>query len=159
MNNAILRLATEADLNALSEIYTTAYNSLNIGENWTPESARKLLEYMFEDQPDLFFVAEESGKVKGAIVATVRPWWDGNHLIEGEIFVHPDYQKKGIGVKLIKILFTTAKEKYDVVSWDTYTHKVYKNPLAWYKSLGFEEIKHWTMITGDVGKILSNIKD
>jgi GNAT superfamily N-acetyltransferase len=98
-------------------------------------------------------------KVVGGIVATVRPWWDGNHLIEGEIFVHPKHQKKGIGVKLIEHLFTRAKEKYNVVSWDTHTHKVYKDPLAWYRSLGFEEIKKWTMITGNIAKVLKIIKE
>lgn len=158
-NTINLRLVKKDDLQSLAEIYILAYNPLNIGEKWSPESAYKLMGYMFEDQPDLFFVAEVIEKIVGAIVASVRPWWDGNHLIEGEIFIHPDYQKKGIGVKLIKKLFTTAKEKYGVVAWDTYTHKVYENPLAWYKSLGFEEIKHWTMITGDVDKVLKTIKD
>lgn len=99
------------------------------------------------------------GRVIGGIVATVRPWWDGNHLIEGEIFVHPQHRKKGIGVKLIEKLFAVAKEKYNVVSWDTHTHKVYKDPLAWYKSLGFEEIKKWTMITGNIDKVLKVIKE
>lgn len=158
MNNLKIRLVTQEDLQSLSKTYTVAYNALNIGENWTPETAHKLIKYLFEDQPDLFFAAEVDSKVVGGVVATVRPWWNGNHLIEGEIFIHPDYQKKGIGVKLIKKLFTTAKEKYGVVSWDTYTHTVYENPLAWYKSLGFEEIKHWTMITGNVNKVLKQIK-
>lgn len=153
-----LRLATEKDLQILSEIYTIAYNSLDIGEHWTSKSAYELIKFLYEDQPDLFFVAEGGGIVVGGIVATVRPWWDGNHLIEGEIFVHPSHQKKGIGVKLIEKLFTAAKEKYNVVSWDTYTHRVYKNPLAWYKSLGFEEIKNWTMITGNIDKVLKSIK-
>ncbi|MBI2028283.1 MAG: GNAT family N-acetyltransferase [Candidatus Levybacteria bacterium] len=153
-----LRQATKKDLRILSEIYTIAYNSIDIGERWTSKSAYELIEFLYNDQPDLFFVADEEDKVVGAIVATVRPWWDGNHLIEGEIFVHPKHQKKGIGVKLIEKLFTTAKEKYSVVSWDTYTHKVYKNPLAWYKSLGFEEIKNWTMITGNISKVLKIIK-
>lgn len=153
------RLAKKEDLQLLSEIYTISYNSLNIGEKWTQSSAYKLIKYLFEDQPDLFFVAIENEKVVGGIVATVRPWWDGNHLIEGEIFIHPDFQKKGIGVKLIKQLFTTAKEKHSVVSWDTFTHRVYKNPLAWYKELGFEEIKHWVMITGNIDKVLKKIKD
>lgn len=159
MTEANFRLATEGDLKELSEIYTVAYNSINIGETWTPESAYKLIEYLFNDQPDLFFVAEVDSKIVGAIVATVRPWMDGNHLIEGELFIHPDYQKKGIGVKLIKQLFTNAKEKYGVVAWDTYTHIIHENPLAWYKQLGFEEIKQWTMITGNVDHVLSTIRD
>lgn len=154
-----LRLAKTEDLQTLSEVYVVAYNVLNIGEKWTESKAYELIKYLFEDQPDLFFVATVDEKVVGGIVATVRPWWDGNHLIEGEIFIHPDFQKKGIGVKLIKQLFTTAKEEYHVVSWDTFTHRVHKNPLAWYKQLGFEEIKHWVMITGNIDKVLKTIKE
>lgn len=56
-----LRLATKKDLQVLSEIYTIAYNSINIGENWTSESAYKLIEFLHNDQPDLFFVVEEGG--------------------------------------------------------------------------------------------------
>lgn len=153
-----LRLAKVDDLKPLAEIYVIAYNILEIGENWDKESAFELIKFLFEDQPDLFFVAEDDGKIIGAIVATVRPWWDGNHLIEGELFVRPDYQGKRIGVKLVRKLFTDAKEKYQVVAWDTYTHVVHKNPLAWYKKLGFEEIKNWKMITGNIDKVLRKIK-
>lgn len=56
-----LRQATKKDLQILSEIYTIAYNSINIGENWTSESAYKLIEFLYKDQPDLFFIAEEGG--------------------------------------------------------------------------------------------------
>lgn len=159
MEDVKFRLANHEDLKLLSGIYVIAYNSLKIGENWDNESAYKLIEYLFEDQPDLFFVGEVDGKVVGGIVATVRPWWDGNHLIEGELFIHPDYQKKKIGVRLVKKLFTVAKEKYQAVAWDTYTHKVYENPLAWYKNLGFEEIDNWTMITGNIDEVLKKIKE
>lgn len=153
-----VRPIKQSDFEELAEIYTVAYNSLNIGENWDKESAVDLLKYFYKEQPDLFFTAELDGKIAGAIVAMVRPWWDGNHLIEGEIFVHPDYQKRGVGVMLIKTLFTEAKQKYNAISWDTFTHTIYENPLAWYKDLGFEEIKHWQMITGNIDKVLGNIK-
>jgi L-amino acid N-acyltransferase YncA len=152
-----IRLANKNDIEILSEVYAKAYNDADIGEHWTPQSAKKLIAYLYADQPDLFYVVEIEDNVVGAIVATVRPWEDGNHLIEGELFVHPDFQTRGLGKKLIKQLFTTAKEKYDVVAWDTYTHIVHKHPLKWYKELGFEEIKQWTMITGNVEKVLENI--
>lgn len=154
-----LRLASESDLEALADIYTTAYNILNIGEKWEKESALKLIKYLFKDQPDLFFVAQDNGKIVGGIVATVRPWWDGNHLIEGELFVHPDNQGQKTGIKLVKKLFSTAKEKYGAVAWDTYTHIIHEHPLAWYKKLGFEQIKQWTMIEGNIDEVLQKIED
>ncbi|MEX0616271.1 MAG: GNAT family N-acetyltransferase [Candidatus Woykebacteria bacterium] len=157
--NTNFRLAKEEDLKTLAQVYIEAYNSIDIGETWDVSSALELMKYMFEDQSDLFFVLEVDGKAVGAIVASVRPWWDGNHLIEGELFIHPSYQHLGLGKKLIKQLFTEAQEKYGVVTWDTYTHRVHEHPLKWYQKLGFEEIENWVMITGDVKKVLENLKD
>ncbi len=125
-----IRLAKHSDLNMLANAYQAAYNSIKgLGEKWTRSSALLFMQYLHKDQPDLFFVVEIDGKVVGATVATVRPWWDGNHLIGGELFIHPNFQRKGIGVQLVKKLFETATKKYNVVSWDTYTHKIYEHPL------------------------------
>ncbi len=154
-----IRLAKKEDIVELAEVYQLAYNSLNIGENWNQETSIKLIKYFFDLQPDLFFVAELDDKVVGGLVAQIKPWWDGNHLVEGELFVHPDHQSKGLGKKLIKKLFSEAKEKYGAISWDTFTHRVYEHPLKWYKNMGFEEIANWVMITGDVKKVLKNLKE
>lgn len=152
-----LRLANTEDLIKLAEIYCIAYNSLNIGENWDDKSALKLLQHFYKEQADLFFVAEEKGKIVGGVVALLKPWWDGNRLTDGEIFVHPNSQGKGIGTQLIKRLFSEALKKYNAISWDTHTHKIYKNPLRWYKNMGFKEIENWIMITGNIKEILKKL--
>lgn len=95
-----IRLVKKEDLPALASIYTRAYNSLGIGESWNGQSALRLMTFLFNDQQDLFFVAKVDHRVIGAIVATVRPWWDGNHLIEGELFVAQEFQGQKIGVQL-----------------------------------------------------------
>ncbi|MBI4176413.1 MAG: hypothetical protein HY518_04355 [Candidatus Aenigmarchaeota archaeon] len=46
---------------------------------------------------DLQIVAEYNGKPVGAFVAGIKPWWDGNHLADGEIFVHPDCAEQELG--------------------------------------------------------------
>jgi len=81
------------DLEKLSEIYSLVYEKFDIGEKWTSKTAKKLLEYWFDKQSDLAFVAEENNKIVGAFIAGIKPWLDGNHLSDGEIFVHPNYQK------------------------------------------------------------------
>ncbi len=154
----MIRLATKDDLKALAPIYVIAYNSLNIGEQWTDKKAIILLEHLYNEQPDLFFVAVEGNNIIGGITAVVKPWWDGNHLTDGELFINPDYQGKGIGKQLIQTLFENADKKYQAVSWDTFTHRVYEHPLNWYKSMGFKEIKEWVMITGDIQEVLNNLK-
>ena len=153
-----IRPVTDADFPRLSGIYTDAYNVLKIGEEWTPPTAEKLLRHLYDAQPDLFFVIEMDGVVGGAVNALVKPWWDGNHITDGEIFVDPKQQGKGIGKALLKHLFVQAKQLYQAVAWDTFTHVVHEHPLSWYKELGFEEIKEWTMITGDIEKVLDNLE-
>jgi|SRR3989344_5090024 len=152
-----IRPTIQEDLPRLAEIYVDAYNTLKIGENWDNDSAFKLLKHFHNDQPDLFFTAEENGKLLGGIVSTVKPWWNGNNLTDGELFVDPASQGKGVGTKLIQQMFTVALEKYQAKSWDTFTHRVHEFPLNWYKKLGFEEIQQWVMITGDIKKVLNNI--
>lgn len=153
----MIRPVSEKDLPLLATIYKRAYNLLNIGERWSDETAFKLMEWFFKEQRDLFFVAKVGKKISGAVVGIIKPWWDGNHLTDGEIFIDPPFQRHGIGSRLIKELFQEAKKKYKVVSWDTFTHIVYEHPLKWYKKMGFEEINNWKMISGDINRVLTNI--
>ena len=131
-----IRHAKLEDIKKLAPIYVKAYVSLDIGEYWDEKSAYQLLKHLFEAQPDLTFVVENNGEIIGAVNALIKPWWDGYHIVDGEIFIHPDHQKKGLGKKLIKHLFEQAKKKYNAVSWDTVTHVVHEHPLKWYKSIG-----------------------
>jgi GNAT superfamily N-acetyltransferase len=154
-----IRKIENKDLDKLAEIYNKIYSPevFDIGEKWTKDSAYTMLKYWLKREPDLAFLAEYDKKIVGAFFVGVKPWWDGNHLVDGEIFVHPDYQKKGIGTKLSKFMFEYAIKKYNVVRWDTYTFKD-KYPLDWYKSLGFEEIQEWAMISADIKEVLKKLK-
>jgi GNAT superfamily N-acetyltransferase len=145
------------DLRKLSEVYAAVYREFDVGEKWTAKKAYTLLEYWFQRQPDLAFVAESEGKIVGGFVAGIKPWWDGNHLVDGEIFVHPEFQRKGIGSLLSMAMFRKAMKKYNAKVWDTYTFRG-KYPLKWYRSLGFREIGEWTMISGDLKEAAKKLK-
>ena len=146
------------DLGKLAKVYTDSYNHEDIEELWTVESAEKLLSRFYELQPDLFFVAESDTALVGGTVAVAKPWWNGNHITDGELFVAPNAQGEGVGRKLLKKLFTEAKSKYGAVSWDTFTHTYRDHPLKWYKSLWFSEIDKWTMIHGNIDEVLDKMK-
>jgi len=153
-----VRLMKKKDLKKLAEIYVRVYKKFDVGERWNQKSAQKLLVYWFRRQPDLAFVAEHHRKVIGAFVAGIKPWWNGNHLVDGEIFVDPDYQKKGIGTLLSKTMFKEALRKYKAKVWIAYTFKKYEFPLKLYKNLGFDEMKEWTIIYGDIKKALKKLE-
>ena len=145
-------------MNKLAEIYDKTYSPsvFDVEEKWTKDSAYEMLSYWLKRNSDLAFLAEDDGEIAGAFFVDVKPWWDGNHLVDGEIFVHPDFQKKGIGTKLLKFMFEYAIKEYNVIRWDTYTIKG-KYPLDWYKSLGFNEIEEWAMISADISEVLKRL--
>lgn len=146
------------DIQKLAEIYALVYKKFDVGEKWTVDTAEQLLSFWLNKQPDLAFVAECDNKIVGAFVAGIKPWWDGNHISDGEIFVHPDYQGKGVGRELSKVLYKKALEKYAVTSFDAYTFKKTKFPLCWYESQGFLVNEDWVMISGDVKLALAKLQ-
>lgn len=153
-----IRPIRESDFGALAELYGKAYNSLDeLGEKWNKETARKLIVYFYRRQPDLFFLAEHAGVVVGAAVSAVQPWWDGNHLVEGEIFINSTYSDTSVSRKLLKALLSRAKQKYAVVAWDTIMPTLKQHPLGAYRHIGFSKVDHWAPLSGDVDTILNHL--
>jgi GNAT superfamily N-acetyltransferase len=153
-----IRLAREKDINILSKIFFKVYTDFDVGEKWNEGSSYNLMSYWFKRQPDLFFIAKKDNKIIGAFVAGIKPWWDGNHLVDGEIFVDPTYQKQKVGTKLSIKMYEAAIKKYNIKYVDAVAFKNFEFPLNWHKSLGFNEVKEWTIISGGVNKILKNLK-
>src|SRR5437868_7079438 len=143
------------DMDKLAAIYVRALE--NSDERWTDTTAHALLSNWFARQPDLAFAASCGITLVGALFLGVRPWWDGNHVVDGELFVDPKYQRQGIAQELIRTGLRTAQQKYAPVLWETYTFRNQGFPLTWYKRLGFEEIEEWVMIRADVAKVLDTL--
>lgn len=172
----------EDDLPPLAAMYMRSFPSSATGEHWCEDTASALLGSWLKRQPDLAFVATAAGEgstisdtmaaidfgrvdgadgsaavLAGACLVGVRPWWDGNHLVDGEFFVDPLFQAKGVGTALLRHVLAVAKEKYNPVCWDSYTFREEGFPLSWYKKLGFEEIDEWVMIRAPIDKLLSSL--
>ena len=158
MNDVTIRAVKETDLPELARVYCKVYEQADVGENWEEPAAQKLLSYFYSAQPDLSFLAEQEGRIVGGFLASVKPWWDGNHLVEGEVFVDPECQASGIGTELSKTMYRTAKDKHAVthVEWITFRNK--EHPLKWYESQGFTEMKDWTIVAGCIDDILKNLE-
>jgi GNAT superfamily N-acetyltransferase len=78
-------------------------------------------------------------------------------LVIEEIFVHPEHQKKGVGSELTRTLLKAALDQHDVTRVEAFTFKKTAHPRRWYKGIGFDEIKEWTIIGGDAEDILKNL--
>lgn len=153
-----IRAVQVEDLPVLAHLYVKTYDNFDVGEKWDKATALQLLTYWLKKQPDLAFLAETDGIVSGAFFAAIKPWWDGAHLIDGELFVDPGMQKRGVGSELSVRMFEEAKAKHGAKVWDTYTFRNSKHPLSWYANLGFNEIREWVMISGNLDEALKRLR-
>lgn len=90
----ISNLKSEKDLEIIAEEYSNYYNNSVLEEKWTKESAIKLFKYFYNQAPDLFFIAYDNENPVGVIMTCLKPWWDGMHLEDGEVFVCKKINKK-----------------------------------------------------------------
>ena len=155
MEEIKIRLIRHNELREAAKVYAKAFNNSNVGEEWTEESAFRLLNCLIKKQEDLSFI----GEIVGGYFATIKPWWDGNHLTDAELFVNPSYQKLGVGKKLCIKMYETALDKYKISIVEASTFKNKAFPLSWHKKVGFQESKDLILIDGNPKEILKNLKD
>lgn len=155
----MIRKVKLEDIKDLAPIYKELYDDVDIGEFWSIENAEKLLSYWYNKQQDLFFVDEENGKAIGAVMSGVKPWFDGNRLIDTEIFVSKEYQKNNIARKLYKIHLEEAKRIYNanVIEFHTYGNEE-EFPQNWYKKIGFRKNEELIIMNAKIEDVLKNIQ-
>lgn len=157
-NIVINNLRDEKDLEIMAEEYANYYNNSVLGENWTKEAAAELFKYFYKQAPDLLFIAYDNENPIGIIMHCLKPWWDGMHLEDSEIFVKKEYQHGGVAKALFKKSFEYAIEKYNATTLEAHTYEDENGfPYCWYQRLGFETIDDWKIISGDIRKIVTKL--
>jgi len=152
------RHVTQADVQELAKGYVSSFLEVDPSEQWTVPRAEELIRFFLNTQEDLAFLVEDGIQIVGGIFGVVKPWWDGNHLVETELFVLPGYQKKGVGKRLFSHLLEYASQHYDVTKMESITFKDLEFPGSWYRKLGFEEKEDWKVILGEVETIKNSLK-
>lgn len=153
-----IRQINESDLPALGCAYVESFKAVDPSEEWTSERAVALLKFIYSKQPDLSFLVEENGEIGGGVLGMIKPWWDGNHLVETELFLIPSFQNKGAGTALFLHFLESAQERYQVNLMESLTFKNLEFPLSWYLRLGFEAKSDWQVMFGDVKRVIRGLK-
>lgn len=118
-----------------------------------------MFKYFYNIQKDLIFVAYDEDKPVGIIMSLLKPWWDGKHLVDVELFVSEEYRNNKIAKNLEKRLFEYAIEKYGVITIEAHTYEDKQGfPLSWHKKVGFEVVDDMVIINGNIKEILENLK-
>ena len=79
------------------------------GEKWSAASAQKYLTEKFSSS-NKSFCAVAGGEIVGLAIASSFTWWDGKRVFLEEIVVRKEFQHKGIGTELFKMVEKYASE-------------------------------------------------
>jgi len=153
LENLAIRQTTSEDLEKLSQMYPSIYSDTD--EAWSEKASFELLHFYFSLPTFLGLTAIYENEVVGAFFAYIKPWWDGNHLGEGELFIEPSHQRMGIGSMLYLEMMKLADKK-GCVQQDLLTY-IGKPADNWYKRIGFKETGQ-THLTGNIKEVMEKLE-
>jgi ribosomal protein S18 acetylase RimI-like enzyme len=156
-----IRSATKNDLPQLGELFSKVYTDKEF-DKFTPPAAVEYLEWLINRCPELAFVAEVDKRIIGGYLAAIKPWFDGPHVVDGEIFVDERYRQYGIGLKLTKTLLQQAKETFGAVVIEATVFNYGEDgqrALDWHKSNGREIVPEIVFISGSIDEVLQKVTD
>jgi ribosomal protein S18 acetylase RimI-like enzyme len=127
----VVREAASDDANGIIEVLKTSYLQ---DEAW----ARKALQKLLASENYVILVAELDRKIVGFIDYYILPsvWEKWNEATINYLFIHKDYQGKGIGSKLLKEVIKQT-DKMGIMELHVGTEKENKRAIRLYKKHGF----------------------
>jgi ribosomal protein S18 acetylase RimI-like enzyme len=75
------------------------------------------------------------------IIGSVRFYEKDNRIFVGKLMVHPNYQNKGIGTKLLKSIETYFANQ----TFELFTSSKSEKNISLYKKIGYKEFKRETI--------------
>ncbi|MDH5438554.1 MAG: GNAT family N-acetyltransferase [Candidatus Bathyarchaeota archaeon] len=130
-DNLVVREAVNQDVEGIIRVFKTTYLK---DESWARSALRRLL----ATSNYVMLVAELGGIVVGYADYYVLPsiWEKWNEATVNYLFVHKDYQGKGIGSKLLEEVVKRA-DKVGIAEIHVATEKGNEQAIRLYKKHGF----------------------
>lgn len=151
-----IRRARWWELREIGKMYADAYESY--GYDWDDRQAIKQVEKFYHIQKDLFFIVDDREVgIIGGVWGAVMHHSSGEYLNGIEIWVDPEYQRRGVGKQMLRHLIEQALRKYKIRFIEFHADSEKGFPYNYYKKLGFEE-SAWTNLSGDPEEILKKLK-
>ena len=147
-SNIRIRKAAPADAPRMVEIMQANHHYYTPEVDGVEAIARQL-----EMTHNVILVAQMDELVAGFVLGT----WDGARAFLFKMSVHPDFQKRGIGTKLVKEAARVYKKMGAVtigLSAADGTGGEQNNSVQFWEKLGFEQIPARLMIHFEIEKLL-----
>lgn len=97
----MIRDLKQSDIPSCAEIMCCVYNNDLWQCRWDKKTAEEYLSDFYDNKKFVGYVIEEEGLIQGALFAHEKVWWNNSEVFIEEMFIHPEYQRKGIGTRLL----------------------------------------------------------
>ena len=131
---------SKSDIPPCSEIMCSVYNNELWQCHWTIKTAEEYLNDFFDMKKFIGFVLLENEQITGGIFAHEKVWWNNSEVFIEEMFIHPDFQRKGYGSLLLDEIEKYVKEN-KLAGVTLSTNKYAPAPL-FYRKNGFTDCEH-----------------
>ncbi|MCR5122960.1 MAG: GNAT family N-acetyltransferase [Ruminococcus sp.] len=105
------RIVKKEDTDGLAKAMSLAYSEEPWNENWSEEKAVKRVQAILGNYQAFGIAAADNEQILGAVLGHVDPYAEEDFFFVSELFVVPEYKKRGIGRQLISELEILLKEK------------------------------------------------
>lgn len=135
-----IRKLVKDDISTCADILCAVYNNELWMCRWDKETAIEYLNDFFNNKKFVGFVAEEDNEVMAGLFAHEKVWWNNKEVFIEEMFVYPEYQRKGIGAALLLEVEAYVKEKG--LAGITLSTNKYAPAPRFYEKNGFGKCEH-----------------
>lgn len=139
-----IRKVTPYDIENFTEAYIKAYEYLSDYKYKTKGDIKNYFKWLYKRDKNGFLVAEENEIFVGCVAGDAN-WvnFEGEKVLEiHEIFVIPEFQKRGIGSKLLNEILSYGIEKGRKIA-ELWVGKTNYEAIEFYKKFGFKESGEW----------------
>ena len=110
-NNLAYRPVTREDIPELAQAMMAAYSEAPWNEQWAEDRAQMRVQAILSGWQAMGVLAQDDQKIIGGCLGFVDPYADGDFFFVSELFIRPEWKRKGVGRELLRQMEETLKQR------------------------------------------------
>ena len=140
----------QSDIEKCAHTLIKAFGEEPWNEHWTYEQAYTRIDEIMSARVSRGYIIYDGDTVVSMLCGRIMTYLDFKELWVDEFSVHPDYQRQGIGTKMMEFVRTQLKQEKEKISFIVLnTEKGYPS-VKFYEANGFEADESLVFMAADV---------